>query len=297
MNATPDRWAHWLTERRDAGVDEQRRLSLDRLRPIRDSVLDRAAPLEGVTLLDVGCGDGLIGLAALELVGPAGAVIFADISPALLRRAERAARNLGLAERTQFLATRAEELDGIADGSVDVVTTRSVLIYVADKRAAFAAMHRVLLPGGRISLFEPVNKLMYPEPDDRLRGYDVAAVRDLADQVKAEYRRMVDPAASSMLDFDDRDLVGYAIEAGFREVHLTLQLDVVPGQMRAASFDSFLDSAPNPLAPTLRESIHGTLKAPARQQLLDHLYEVFMTTEPIQVWAGAYLVARRAVSG
>ncbi|WP_348240817.1 methyltransferase domain-containing protein, partial [Salmonella enterica] len=56
------------------------------------------------------------------------------------------------------MCTGAETLEGIADSSVDVVTTRSVLIYVDDKAAAFAAFHRVLKPGGRVSLFEPINR-------------------------------------------------------------------------------------------------------------------------------------------
>jgi arsenite methyltransferase len=38
------------------------------------------------------------------------------------------------------------------------LTTRSVLIYVADKAGAFREFHRVLRPGGRISLFEPINR-------------------------------------------------------------------------------------------------------------------------------------------
>ena len=48
----------------------------------------------------------------------------------------------------------------MADGSVDVVTTRSVLIYVKDKAAALREFYRVLKPGGRVSLFEPINVLM-----------------------------------------------------------------------------------------------------------------------------------------
>jgi ubiquinone/menaquinone biosynthesis C-methylase UbiE len=36
-----------------------------------------------------------------------------------------------------------------------VVVIRSVLIYVAEKRTAFTHLHRVLRPGGRLSLFEP----------------------------------------------------------------------------------------------------------------------------------------------
>ena len=296
MAAEKDRWARWLTDRRDASDDAQRRVSLERLRPIRDRVLEGAGPLEGATVLDVGCGDGLIGLAALERVGPSGAVIFAEVSAALLERAEHAAHECGFGDRARFLATRAEDLNGIPDGSVDVVMTRSVLIFVADKPAAFCAMHRVLRPGGRISLFEPINRLMYPEPEHRLWGYDVTAVKDLADKVKRAYARLSDPATSSMLDFDDRDLVRHAVEAGFPDVHLTLELDVAPGAMRAASFDSFIDSAPNPLAPTLRESIDDALEPSEREQFLEHLRRMFTMTQPTQLSACAYLTAHRSTT-
>jgi arsenite methyltransferase len=292
--APPDRWAQWLTERRDGSAELQRRLSLQQLTPIRDRVLGEAGPLDGMTVLDVGCGDGLIALAALERVGPTGRVIFADVSLELLELAERSVRDRGLASRARFVQARAEDLAAVPDESVDVVTTRSVLIYVADKPAAFAAMHRVLRPGGHVSLFEPINRLMYPEPDDRLWGYDISPVIELADRVKRTFRQLSDPATSSMHDFDDRDLFRYAIEAGFPEVHLTLKLDIAPGAIRAASFDTFLDVAPNPLAPTLRETIHQALDEHERDQLLDHLRDAFTSTQPTQLWAGAYLAARRA---
>lgn len=51
---------------------------LDQTREFREQVLDRAALAEGETLLDVGCGEGMIGLGALERV------IFSDISDDLL---------------------------------------------------------------------------------------------------------------------------------------------------------------------------------------------------------------------
>ena len=72
--------------------------------------------------------------------------------------------------RSTFVQTAADSRAGIPDGSVDVVTTRSVLIYVKDKAAAFRAFYRVLKPGGRVSLFEPVNRLhTAPRPFRRLR--------------------------------------------------------------------------------------------------------------------------------
>lgn len=48
----------------------------------RDRVLDNARVAEGETLLDVGCGEGLIGPGALER--GAGTVIFSEISQDLL---------------------------------------------------------------------------------------------------------------------------------------------------------------------------------------------------------------------
>ena len=40
----------------------------------------------------------------------------------------------------------------------DAVTVRSVLIYVAAKAASFREFARVLRPGGRLSIFEPINR-------------------------------------------------------------------------------------------------------------------------------------------
>jgi arsenite methyltransferase len=187
MTPDADRWSDWLLGRRDAGRDTQRTATLERLAPIRDRVLAAAGPLEGATLLDVGTGDGLIGLAALDRVGPHGRVIFSDVSNPLLARCEEQVRALGLTDRARFVQAQAEDLTGIPDASVDVVTTRSVLIYVVKKANTFAAFARVLRPNGRLSLFEPINRLTYPEPDDRFWGYDVAAVADLAVKVKARF--------------------------------------------------------------------------------------------------------------
>ena len=43
------------------------------------------------------------------------------------------------------------------DDSFDVAVARSVLIYISDKRATVAEISRVLRPGGRVSIFEPIN--------------------------------------------------------------------------------------------------------------------------------------------
>jgi ubiquinone/menaquinone biosynthesis C-methylase UbiE len=264
---------------------------LDHVEVFRDGVLALAEPLEGATVLDVGAGDGLIGLAALERVGPQGRVIFADVSEALLEHTRSAA---GTDDRAQFVLARAEDLAPIPDGCVDVATTRSVLIYVADKAAAFGALHRVLRPGGRISLFEPINRLMFPEPPDRLWGYDVGAISELGAKVKASYAALQDPAADSMRDFDDRDLVRLAEGAGFDRIHLECHIDIEPAaHMRAIGLETLLDIAPNPLAPTLREALDDALDAPERERFLTAFGRVVREEEPRVRTAVAYLAARK----
>jgi len=65
---------------------------LEQLRVTRDRVLDQAGLAAGETLLDVGCGDGLIGFGALDR--GAGLVIFSDISQDLLAQCRRLAGEL-----------------------------------------------------------------------------------------------------------------------------------------------------------------------------------------------------------
>jgi arsenite methyltransferase len=292
VNAASDQWSRWLFERRDAGDARQRCLTLERLAGVRDRVLSGAEPLHAATLLDVGTGDGLIGMEALERVGETGTVIFSDISDPLLEHVREAVQRRGLSARARFVNASADDLHVIPDTSVDVVTTRSVLIYVADKARAFAAMRRVLRRQGRLSLFEPINRLMYPEPSDRFYGYDVAEVRALGQRVKASYHKLRDPAADPMMDFDDRDLVRFAEDAGFSRVHLECHVDLGPASFwRPVSIDALLDSSPNPLAPTVRETIAHALTADEQHRFVMHLTDAIAMDDPVHRSAGAYLTA------
>ena len=84
MSEGRDRWSEWLLRRRHGDDPERLKAMLERLTWIRDGVLDRARLEAGDTLLDVGCGDGLIGFGGLDRVGPTGRVIFIDVSQNLL---------------------------------------------------------------------------------------------------------------------------------------------------------------------------------------------------------------------
>ena len=244
-----DRWARWLLEGRFGGDAEYARQYLDKLGEVRDAVLDHRLKLaNGATLLDVGAGDGLIGFGALARMGLTGRVIFSDISRPLLDRCLSLATERGMGDRCEFVEARAEDLRPIADDSADAVTTRSVLIYVADKAAAFREFHRALKPVGRISLFEPINRYCL----DIFR-FDVAPVLDLAQRLRDFYRRLQPPDSDPMLDFDEHDLLGYCETAGFVDLHLALHISVRPATPQP--WERAMGVAGNPNIPAPREAI------------------------------------------
>jgi arsenite methyltransferase len=285
-----DRWAAWLLHRRHADDPEQRRMALDQLLPIRDRVLDNARLRPGDVVLDVGAGDGLIAFGAAERVGHTGRVIISDISTQLLEHARTAAAELGFVDRMSFLEARAEELAGIADQTVDVVTARSVLIYVADKDRAFEQFHRVLRTGGRLSIFEPINSY-FPETPDEFWGFDSTAVRDLVQKL-LEFEGWNEAAYSDdpMMNFTERDLLRSAAAAGFREIHIELLIDVQPGTW-VVDWDRLLGASPNPNAHTVGELLDAALTDDERARFERHIRPLADTGRGVKRSAFAYLHA------
>ena len=217
------------------------------------------------------------------------------MSPALLERCREAVRSREALDRAEFVIAAAEDLAGIPDDSVDVATTRSVLIYVVDKPSAFASLYRVLRPGGRISLFEPINRLMFPEPDGRFFGYDLSTVGELVARVHAIFRAGKPAVRSAMTDFDDRDLAKLAEEAGFDPVHVECHIDIERGGGDLPiSLEALLDSAPNPNAPTVREAVDAALTGPEQVQFMTALAEAFKDRRAIRRTAVAYLSATKS---
>jgi arsenite methyltransferase len=261
---TTDKWAQWLLTRRDGNNAALRDRGARNLAAFRDGVLDRADLEPDDVLLDVGCGTGLIGFGALDRLGPNGRVIFSDVSQDLLDVCRSTA---GADGRCSFVLASAEDLAGVVDASVDVVTTRSVLIYSDRKAAAFAEFFRVLRPGGRISLFEPINRFELQHRPDNLFGLGGSPVDDLFAKVRDVYRGSTEEAERPMTDFDERDLINWAVAAGFAAVELDYraQLDVPAEPI--ADWEGLKQVAPNPLVPTYGEAIAAALTEDERKRL------------------------------
>ena len=285
-----DKWAEWVLARRDADDAEQKRRALEFLGPIRDRVLEHARIRPGEVVLDVGAGDGLIAFGVMPLVEESGRVVFCDVSQDLLDHCRNAAKELGVAERVEFVRAAAEDLSPIADGSVDVVTTRSVLIFVQQKDAAFREFHRVLRPSGRVSIFEPINNY-FPDDMDDFSGFDAQPVRDLVEKIwVSEGRDASNHPKDPMMNFNERDLLRHAEAAGFAEVHVELVIDVEPGTW-VEDWDRLLGTSPNPNARTTAEAIAAALTREEAERFEAHLRPLVDAGRGLMRSAFAYLWA------
>ena len=293
-HSTQDHWAQWLLQRRFGGNSQQVKTTLERLSKVRNQVLEHGRIKEGESVLDVGCGDGLIAFGALDLVGQHGQVLFSDISQDLLDHCQILAEQLHVLDRCQFLRTSAEDLSAVVNQSVDVVTTRSVLMYVAKKQQAFQQFYRVLKPNGRLSIYERINRFVFPEPPHRFLGYEVTPVMDLTQKVVALFAV---PDCAPMIDFDERDLFAFAEQAGFSEVHLELHTSVIPGAREKEAEDgrqrweTFLKSAANPLVPTFEEAMQRALTADEAEHLVSYLRPLVEKNQREERSSVAYLWA------
>jgi ubiquinone/menaquinone biosynthesis C-methylase UbiE len=281
-----DIWSQWLLHRRFGGDPERAKKMLDSLCPVRDRILGHLDLAQNQTLLDVGCGDGLVAFGALDKFEKC-RVIFSDISEDLLNHVQALARGMNVQERCRFLHASAEDLSMLENESVEAVTTRSVLIYVPDKQKAFDEFHRVLKSGGRLSIFEPINRFAFPEPPNRFGGYDVTPVGELAHRLEMHYERIQPPDTDPMTDFDERDLVAQAENAGFSEIHLELQIEVKPHER--GDWSAFLHTAGNPKIPTLAEAMEQVLTPEEVDRFTNHLRPLVESKQGTHRFAVAYL--------
>lgn len=209
-----DQWAEWLVRTRFAGRSQHELDELfARLGAFRDTVLANARLQAGDVVADVGAGTGLLTVTAAERVSPGGDVLAIDVSVDALEQL----RSVCAAANVFYFVGSADVLP-LPDAAVDVVLTRSVLVYVDDKDEVAREFFRVLRPGGRVSLFEPINRR-------NTRLSDVVDFGPLHGRVaeweEATYKDPADP----MLNFDEHDLERFFREAGFDEVVLDMRSD------------------------------------------------------------------------
>lgn len=156
-----------------------------------------AALAPGEIVVDLGSGGGIDCFLAGKRVGETGKVIGVDMTPSMIEKARENKTRLG-ADNVEFRLGEIEHLP-VGDGTADVIISNCVINLSPDKEQVIREAHRILKPGGRISISDIVT-----------RG-------DLPDSIKSDLSAWVGCVAGAI---DENDYIRMLETAEFIDVQL-----------------------------------------------------------------------------
>ncbi|MCX5080188.1 class I SAM-dependent methyltransferase [Streptomyces sp. NBC_00401] len=134
------RAAHWDTRFPDDG-------------PRFEAAVAELGLRAGDRVLDAGCGTGRALPALRDAVGPSGAVLGVDLTPAMLEAAVRAGR-----DRAGSLMVADVTRLPVRSGSLDAVFGSGLVAHLPQPQENLRELARVVRPGGLLALFHPIGR-------------------------------------------------------------------------------------------------------------------------------------------
>ena len=241
-------WTQWLKQNRFAGQTPEMIEQTTRwLEAVRDVVLVYAEILPHETVIDIGCGTGLLAFKALELQECKGKVIFSDKFQDCLDDCKRILDESGVTEGYEMLLSPCEHI-ALPESTVHKALMRSVLVHVVNKQPAISEIYRILKPGGKFCAFEPVirSNTRYWEILDPIfiEKYD--------DFKKAENEMMENPM-DSLCNFDENTLRMNLEIAGFSVPEVKIQEVKSSYVVQAGMVEQWFNNPPSPGQPSTKE--------------------------------------------
>ena len=99
------------------------------------------------TILELGCGSGLLWINNADRIPPEWTIILSDLSSGMI---DRTRGNLSKIKRSFTYAQVDAQFIGIVGESVEVVIANHMLYHVPDLPRAFSEIHRILRPDGKL---------------------------------------------------------------------------------------------------------------------------------------------------
>jgi cyclopropane fatty-acyl-phospholipid synthase-like methyltransferase len=172
------------------------------------TMLDQLQVEPGMTICDMGCGNGFYTLQLAEMVGATGKVLAVDIQPEMLRLVQARAADNQLRNVELLLGNEVDPK--LPAASVDLILCVDVYHEFSHPVQMLAAMRAALKPGGQLVLLEfreedpevpikPLHKMSKAQVDKEMaaNGFElVRAFDDLPWQHMLFYRVVAEPARS-----------------------------------------------------------------------------------------------------
>jgi len=118
-----------------------------------DWLFAHIGPLQGMKILEPGCGTGRLTEILARQVGPKGHVLALDISPKMIAAAKQRLKN----HRNVDLQAKAVEDVSLTSRHFDLVLCHQVFPHLQDKRKCLREFADALRPAGRIVLYHFIN--------------------------------------------------------------------------------------------------------------------------------------------
>ena len=154
------------------------------------------------TVLDMGCGTGVAARTVARRVDFSGKVTGIDLSPYLVRAAERLADEEGLGGRVEFRTGDTRAL-GIPEGRFDAVVAHTLVSHVQEALSVIKEAGKVVRLGGLIAIFDGDYASMTFALDDPVQSkrYDEALISAVvtSPRVMRQMPRLIQQAGLEMI--------------------------------------------------------------------------------------------------
>jgi ubiquinone/menaquinone biosynthesis C-methylase UbiE len=109
--------------------------------------------LEGMTVLDIGCGPGFFSIEMAKMVGKSGKVISADLQEGMLQILDNKIKGTELKERIKLLKCEKDKIN--ISEKVDFILAFFMVHEVPDKESFFKELKNILNEKGQFLIVEP----------------------------------------------------------------------------------------------------------------------------------------------
>ena len=284
MSAICENWTQWLKKNRFAGqTPEMIEQTTKWLEAVRDVILEYAEIQPYDTVLDIGCGTGLLAFKALEMQECKGNVIFSDMFQDCLDDCKKILEESGVKSGYELLKCPVEHI-ALPMSTVHKAVMRSVLVHVINKQPAISEIYRVLKPGGKFCAFEPVirTNTRYWEI------LDPTYIDKYEDFKRVENQIMEDPL-DSLCNFDEKTLQTNLEIAGFSIPEVRLQeiksnYVVLPNMVR-----EWFINPPSPTQPCVKDRFLKHFDFPTVEKFMFQVEE-YLTGRSISLRTNAAFI-------